>query len=98
MKRLGVRPGISMRPTALSTVSDPGRLRPGPWRADEKPLDLTLPENLALIREDVARVAAWGYELIKHDFSTYDVFARWGFEMGAELTDPGWHFADRTLR
>ncbi len=97
MKKLGVRPGIWMRPTALMTVDDPRRLRAGPCTAQEKPLDLTLPENLSLIRDDVARVRSWGYELIKHDFSTYDVFARWGFELGAELTDSGWHFADQTL-
>ena len=97
MKKLGVRRGIWMRPTALMTVGDPRRLRPGPCTAQEKPLDLTLPENLALIHDDVARVRSWGYELIKHDFSTYDMFGRWGFEMGAELTDAGWHFADQTL-
>ena len=97
MKKLGVRPGIWMRPTALMTVDDPRRLRAGPCTAQEKPLDLTLPENLTLIRDDVARVRSWGYDLIKHDFSTYDIFAKWGFEMGAELTDGGWHFADQTL-
>ncbi len=97
MKALGVRPGIWMRPTALMVVDDPTRIRSGPCTVPEKPLDLTLPENLELIRTDVARVASWGYELIKHDFSTYDVFGRWGFEMGAQLTDPGWNFADRTL-
>jgi len=97
MKKLGVRPGIWMRPTALMKVNDPHRLRAGPCTAQEKPLDLTRPENLTLIRDDVARIRSWGYELIKHDFSTYDIFARWGFELGAELTDPGWHFADQTL-
>jgi len=97
MKQLGVRPGIWMRPTALTKVDDPHRLRSGPCTSDEKPLDLTLPENLALIHDDVARIHAWGYELIKHDFSTYDIFGRWGFEMGAELTEGGWHFADQTL-
>jgi alpha-galactosidase len=97
MKKLGVRPGIWMRPTALMTVDNPGRLRAGPVTSQEKPLDLTLPENLTLIHDDVARARSWGYELIKHDFSTYDVFGRWGFEMGAELTDGGWHFHDRSL-
>ena len=97
MKRLGVRPGIWMRPTALMTVDDPRRLRAGPCTAQEKPLDLTRPENLALIHDDVARVCSWGYELIKHDFSTYDIFARWGFEMGADLTDAGWQFDDPSL-
>jgi alpha-galactosidase len=97
MKKLGVRPGIWMRPTALMKVDDPHRLRAGPCTAQEKPLDLTLPENLELIREDVSRVRSWGYDLIKHDFSTYDVFAKWGFEMGAELTDGNWHFHDQSL-
>jgi alpha-galactosidase len=97
IKRIGVRPGIWMRPTALSIVDDPKRLRAGPQRSKEKALDLTLPENLQLIRDDVARICSWGYELIKHDFSCWDAFARWGFDFGAELTDGGWHWADRTL-
>ncbi len=97
MRRLGVRPGIWMRPAALTTVTEAWRLRSGPCTAEERPLDLTLPENLTLIHDDVARVRSWGYDLIKHDFSTFDVFGRWGFEMGAELTDAGWHFADRSL-
>jgi alpha-galactosidase len=97
MKRLGVRPGIWVRPTALMKVSDPRRLRSGPCSSEEKPLDLTLSENLALIHDDIARLRSWGYDLIKHDFSTYDVFAKWGFEMGAELTTTDWHFADQSL-
>jgi len=97
MKKLGVRPGIWVRPTALSVVDDPKRLRKGPSRDEEKPLDLTLPENLQAIRDDMARLSGWGYELIKHDFSTYDAFGRWGFDMGAELTDGKWSFADQSL-
>ena len=97
MKKLGVRPGIWMRPTALMRVDDPKQLRAGPCTAQEKPLDLTLPENLKLIANDVARVHSWGYDLIKHDFSTYDCFGKWGFEMGAELTEGGWNFYDPTL-
>ena len=96
MKKIGVRPGIWMRPTALSVVDDPSRLRAGPMPREDKPLDLTRPENLALIHDDVARVRSWGYELIKHDFSTYDVFGKWGSEMGADLTDRGWKFADQS--
>jgi alpha-galactosidase len=95
--KLGVRPGIWMRPTALTKVDDPRRLRAGPANSEEKPLDLTLPENLALIHDDVARVSSWGYDLIKHDFSTYDVFGKWGFDMGAELTIGNWHFNDQSL-
>jgi alpha-galactosidase len=97
MKKLGVRPGIWMRPTALMKVDDTHRLRAGPIEAGEKPLDLTLQENLALIHDDVARVRSWGYDLIKHDFSTFDIFEKWGFQMGAELTEGNWHFDDQSL-
>jgi len=97
MKRLGVRPGIWIRPTALNVVDDPHRLRSGPVNDSQKPLDPTLPENVASIHADIARVRSWGYELIKHDFSTYDLFGRWGNHMGAEITDNGWHFHDQTL-
>jgi alpha-galactosidase len=94
MKRLGVRPGIWMRPTALTVVDHQWRLRPGPISVPEKPLDLTLPENLESIRKDVARVCCWGYDLIKHDFSTFDLLGKWGFEMGADFTERGWNFHD----
>jgi alpha-galactosidase len=45
----------------------------------------------------VARVRGWGFELLKYDFSTYDTFAQWGFEMGAVPGGSGWHFAVRDL-
>lgn len=41
-----------------------------------------------------ARLEGWGYELIKQDFSTFDLLGRWGFQMGAQVTDEGWSFAD----
>jgi alpha-galactosidase len=93
----GARPGIWIRPTALSTVDDPRRLRPGPNNTPEQALDLTLPDNLETIRADVERVRSWGFELIKHDFSTFDFFGRFGDTMGADLTEPGWSWADRSL-
>jgi alpha-galactosidase len=44
----------------------------------------------------VKDLADWGFELVKHDFSTYDLLGQWGFEMGAQPTTPGWHFNDRS--
>jgi alpha-galactosidase len=93
----GARPGIWMRPAALSEVADHTVLRSGPRPGRAQPLDLSRPENLQTIAADVRRMVDWGFELIKHDFSTFDHFARWGFQMGMQLTDPGWHPADRTL-
>ncbi|MCX4514072.1 hypothetical protein OHA27_27855 [Streptomyces sp. NBC_01619] len=93
----GARPGIWFRPAALSTVDREERLRAGPRPVPEQPLDLTLDENLAAIGDDVSRLVGWGYELIKHDFSTYDAFGRWGSPTTSEPTEPGWRFADPRL-
>ena len=49
------------------------------------------------IRKDIERICDWGYTLIKHDFSTFDLFGKWGFE--ANLRDNSmekWHFYDQT--
>jgi len=93
----GARPGIWFRPAALSFVDDSRRLRAGPRPAPEQPLDLSLPDNLAGIAADVGRLVGWGYQLLKHDFSTFDHFGRWGFQMGRQLTEPGWAPADRSV-
>ena len=42
------------------------------------------------------QVVKWGYELVKHDFSTYDLLGKWGFEMVAEPTVAGWSLHDRS--
>jgi len=42
------------------------------------------------------RFADWGYELVKHDFTSYDIFGRWGFDYKLNLTNSDWHFADRS--
>ena len=34
--------------------------------------------------------------MIKHDYTTFDLFGRWGFQMGTELTSGNWTFRDRS--
>ena len=46
--------------------------------------------------QQVSVPAGWGFEFIKHDFSTYEPFGRWGFQMGPQVTIPGWRLQDRT--
>ncbi len=99
MKKLGVRAGIWVRPL----ISIDPRARAWKLARDDKPqaegfptvLDPSLPEVLDYLQEGLRRVREWGYELIKHDYSTFDILGRWGFAMGEELTPPGWHFGDR---
>lgn len=101
IKKRGPRPGIWVRPLLTSeTVPETWRLpinrQEGAYKAALRVIDPSVPEALAHIQKGLRDVAGWGFELVKHDFSTYDLLGRWGFQMGAELTAPGWHFADRS--
>ena len=58
--------------------------------------DPTVPEALDEAMKSIHQAVAWGYTFVKHDFSTYELFGRWGFEMHAQVTNPGWHFHDRS--
>ena len=91
MKKLDVRPGIWFRP--LLDISDD---IPSGWRSerDDNVLDISVPEVIDHVKKDVCRIRDWGFELIKHDFSTYDIFGMWGFEMGTDLTKDKWRFKD----
>ena len=98
MKDLGVRPGIWTRPTLTTEKqAESWRLPPagGRPKGDLITLDPSIPEALAYMAESIAAIRGWGYELIKHDYSTFDLTGRWGFEMGPDLTDRGWHFQNR---
>ena len=59
-------------------------------------LDPSVPGVLELIKRDVKTIVSWGYRLIKHDFSSADIFGKWGFEMGEELYYGSVSFADRS--
>lgn len=89
----GVHPGLWVR--FLQNEDD---AIPDEWRLPlNQCLDPSHPDALDYIKRDVKRICAWGYTLIKHDFSTYDLFGRWGFEMNPVVTQSGWHFYDRSL-
>ena len=96
IKRQGVRPGIWLRPLATTAdIPNEQRLRP---RVNSRTttLDPSLPETIETVRHDIARMERWGFALIKHDYTSFDLLGRWGSAMGAELTDANWHFADRS--
>jgi alpha-galactosidase len=97
----GVRPGIWERPLRVPPGSDPALLLPAARfgektsRAAELAFDPTIPEALHLVTEKVRAIRSWGFELLKHDFTTYDLLGQWGFEMGPRPALPGWSFHDR---
>jgi alpha-galactosidase len=90
----GARPGVWVRPLQAAANTPDG------WRLprDRAFLDPTVPEAMQKVSDDIARVRAWGFELIKHDYTTFDLFGRWGFQMGTALTKDGWSFASGPTR
>ncbi len=102
IKQLQVRPGLWIRPLEAPRSTPEGLLLPSKrfgkltGRAKELAYDPTIPEALALVTKKMTDPVGWGYELVKHDFSTYDLLGRWGREMGAEPTSDGWHLHDRS--
>jgi alpha-galactosidase len=95
----GVRPGIWIRPL-LTTERVPEHWCLAPEHPNAQApgafLDPSVPDVLDRVRADIGRLRGWGYGLIKHDFTTYDITGRWGFEMTPEVTPGGWAFADRS--
>ncbi|SFI79011.1 alpha-galactosidase [Paenibacillus sp. UNC496MF] len=79
MKAAGVKPGLWCRP--LLTAEDV----PADWIRYEgsggRVLDPSVPEVLEHVRASVAAMAGWGIDLLKHDFTSYDLLGQWGFTM-----------------
>lgn len=89
----GVRPGVWVR----LLLNEDENIK-NEWRLSHNNcIDPTNPEALNYIKEDIKRICNWGYTLIKHDFSTFDLFGKWGFQMSPLVTDDGWHFYDDSL-
>jgi alpha-galactosidase len=59
-------------------------------------LDPSVPESLEHIAQDIRRLAQWGYQLIKHDYTTWDIFGQWGFQMNGRMGSDGWGFRDQS--
>ncbi len=99
IKKAGMRPGLWMRPLCARHDDKASLLAPKiPGRDSPKNpvLDPTIPENIERIKHNFDVYNQWGYEMVKHDFSTYDITGRWGFDMKDSITSPGWNFNDRS--
>jgi alpha-galactosidase len=100
IKQRTVRPGIWIRPLEAPRDAARGLLLKGARfggrrdRVGGLAYDPTIPEACEKIRAKLRQVTEWGYEMVKHDFSTYDLLGQWGFEMGPQPTPPGWSLND----
>ena len=96
-KKAGVRPGIWVRflhDTELETAHPDWCIH-----KKDKPdyLDPSHPEVKELIRKTVRDIKSWGFELIKHDYSTYDIFGDYGMKLNGLITNvTDWSFYDNT--
>jgi len=93
VRQAGARPGVWVRPLQASPDQPPA------WRLARDPrhvLDPSVPEVRAYVRQTIRRLRGWGFELIKHDFTTDEIAGRWGFQMQGEMLADGWAFADRS--
>jgi alpha-galactosidase len=98
-----VIPGIWIRPlrapvTTASTLLLPAARWSG-HASEQAPLayDPTIPDALEAIASVATEACKWGFDLIKHDFTTFELLGQWGSQMGPSPTRGNWHFNDRTL-
>lgn len=97
MRACGVKPGCWIRPLYYL-----GCEFPEDWILHRPNEGVVLDPTNASAREyilgNIARLADWGFELIKHDFTVYDIFGGYAFEF-AGLMSRGkgdWCFSDRS--
>jgi len=102
IRQRGVRPGLWIRPLSASAGTSSSLLLPEERfgtrtsRRQDRAYDTTVPEALESVLSKVREAISWGYELIKHDYTTFDLLGQWGFEMKAQPSLPGWNFHDRS--
>ena len=98
----GARPGLWIRPLRAHAGTDRKLLLPDARygrrsdRFKEIAFDPTIPEANEAVLNTMRDAIRWGNDLVKHDFSTYELFGTWGSEMGPSITTNGWHFNDRS--
>ena len=91
IKEQGAKPGIWFRPlkTALQVPQEAFS------KSDSKSagisLDPTHPCVAEMVATDVKRIRSWGYELIKHDFTTMDVLTK------MPMADANWKLYDNSI-
>lgn len=110
-KKRGVRPGLWFRPLHDKDIEEQHpewRIKkltndsndPKFKKTDEGwlgYLDPTMPEVQEYVRATIRKIKKWGFELIKHDFSNFDMFGVWGSSLNGKITvSDGWTFNDKT--
>jgi alpha-galactosidase len=100
IRKAGMRPGIWTRPLCGSHNDPRTLMLPLVKGRDAKTpvLDPTIPENLETISKLFAVYNNWSYDLVKFDYTTFDIFGKWGFQMlrDGAITAQGWRMHDNS--
>lgn len=98
IRQIGMRPGIWTRPLCGSEKDPKSLMLPiiNGREANKPVLDPSIPENLERIKNYFKLYKEWTYEMVKFDFTTFDILGKWGFEMLRDktMTTPGWSMHD----
>ncbi|WP_158656021.1 hypothetical protein [Sphingobacterium sp. HMA12] len=92
IKELGMRAGLWTRPL----LARPGCRENLFIKNRGQVLDPTIDENMDYVQSLFRLYGEWGFELVKHDYTTFELFSKYGSEMAEHITVPGWHFNDRS--
>jgi alpha-galactosidase len=100
IREAGMRPGIWTRPLCGSENDPKSLILPMiKGRQENNPvLDPSIPENLERVKNYFKLYNDWTYEMVKFDFTTFDILGKWGFEMMKDrtMTPSGWSMNDKS--
>ncbi len=94
IKDRGLKAGIWLRPLCYRGVDFKKEWILRTFDDGNCVLDITVPEAKAYVLESFARCRDWGYQLIKFDFTTHDIFHKYFFEATDRPSSGEWRFKD----
>ncbi|MBL7832459.1 MAG: alpha-galactosidase [Cyclobacteriaceae bacterium] len=98
IRKEGMRPGLWIRPLSIKAGTKETLLLPdsNTRRSDMPVLDPSIPENLETIKNYFKVYHQWGYEMVKFDYTSWDIFGKWGMHMTRDnaMTQSGWSMYD----
>lgn len=99
MQQKGVKPGIWVRLLANPEISQANPT----WQLKREcqtytpPLDPSHPEVQKYLRKTLSQIRSWGYKLLKHDYSTCDLFEGFGINFNGTITkEENWSFYNKS--
>lgn len=100
IRSIGMRPGIWTRPLCGGHKDPKSIMLPliKGRKVNNPVLDPSIPENLERIKSYFKLYSQWTYEMVKFDYTSFDIFGKWGFEMmkDGSMTELNWKMYDQS--